>query len=158
VRIAGAGEYAGFFEKQRVNSAKGGAAMKAKAAQRSPLEPTGSPEKPKAGPKSPSFSFSFSKKKKGDPVFFENLPSLLAAIPKDTKENWGKLYSQDFIDRELLLAWNFYSVKPPKRLADWSRALGGWLERTTKWAERDAKAERKDMPDDGDLGGEYALR
>lgn len=98
-------------------------------------------------------------KKKGEAVFFENLSDLLAAIPKDTKENWAKLYAKEFIDRHLIRAWNHYSADHKARpLAAWSRALGGWLERQTKFDERDAKAQRKDMPESGDLGGEYALR
>lgn len=85
-----------------------------------------------------SSSFSFSKKKNNNrKIEFQNLEALLAAIPKSTQDNWATLYAPDFIDRELILAWNFYSVKPPTNLAGWSRALGGWLERTTKWAIRD---------------------
>lgn len=53
VRVTGADEYSAFFDKQRANSAMGGQAMKAKAAQRSPKKPRGSP-------KSPSSSSSYS--------------------------------------------------------------------------------------------------
>lgn len=156
VRIAGADEYTEFFKKQRSNGSKGGRPKK------NPEEPNLTqinPSETQTNPNNPSFSFSFSKKKNNNrqpKVEFKTLESLLAAIPKTTQDNWAKLYPQDFIERELLLAWNFYSVKPPGRLADWSRALGGWLERTTKWAKRDAV--KAGIPENGDIGGEYALR
>ena len=153
VVVAGADRYLEYFEKQRVNGSKGGRPKK-------PRETQNNPTVTKANPKNPSSSSSSSlRKKKGEAIFFENLPDLLAAIPKDTKENWAKLYAKEFIDRHLIRAWNHYSADHKARpLAAWSRALGGWLERQTKFDERDAKAQRKDMPESGDLGGEYALR
>lgn len=78
---------------------------------------------------------------------FESLDSLLANLPQKTKDGWASLYKQDFIDRQLILAWNYYETKPPpKRLADWSRALGSWLERGHQW---EKKNNRNQAPDTG---------
>lgn len=161
VRIAGSEQYRLFFEKQRKNSALGGEAMKAKASEGSPDKPTGSPKKPKPSPKSPSSSSSSSKEEEEEntasirKVSFETKESLLAAVPQKTKDLWARLYNSDFVERNLALAWDYYSHKPPKNLAGWSRALSGWLERTTRWEQQAVKKENRPGSSEFTGGWEY---
>ncbi len=62
---------------------------------------------------------------------------LISQIPAATLARWAALYPQDFLQRELLKALNYYESNPrklPKTVGGWSRTLSSWFERGWEWA------------------------
>jgi hypothetical protein len=72
-------------------------------------------------------------KSRSELVIFKNESDFINAIPEKTKQRWSALYQDpDFLQRELLKAFNWYENNPkkkPKTVRGWIQAMSSWFER-----------------------------
>ncbi len=65
-------------------------------------------------------------------VSFNSLTELLGAFDKETVSTWSQLYpDNEYLQRQSIKAWDYYrtnSVKTPKNLKGWKRAMNHWFE------------------------------
>lgn len=86
-------------------------------------------------------------KSKPGPVEFQDESALILSIDKKILDNWGRLYEQEYLQRELLKAWNWYANNPrkkPKSMRGWVQALSSWFERGWKHYVKNIETQKAD--------------
>lgn len=86
-------------------------------------------------------------KSKPGPVDFEDENALILSIDKKILDNWGRLYEQEYLQRELLKAWNWYANNPrkkPKSMRGWVQALSSWFDRGWKYYVKNIETQKPD--------------
>lgn len=90
-------------------------------------------------------------KSKPGPLEFEDENALILSIDKKILDNWAKLYEQEYLQRELLKAWNWYSNNPrkkPKTIRGWVQALSSWFDRGWKHYVKNIEVNKNSSLDD----------
>lgn len=90
-------------------------------------------------------------KSKPGPLEFKDENALILSIDKKILDNWAKLYEQEYLQRELLKAWNWYSNNPrkkPKTIRGWVQALSSWFDRGWKHYVKNIEVNKNSSLDD----------